>query len=307
MAKGKSKNKFGLGLPDKDWSIINRIIESQEFQNLEELQAFLNKNIVGKTPEQLAAEFPMEKADAQKAQDLVYEAMEVRSAAKARKLVEQALKLDPDCVEAYEFKGDNSLTPEEALKWYQEGMDATRRRMGEAAFEAAKGHFWGVHETRPFMRCKQQSAFAHYALGQVEAAIHHLEEMLRLNPNDNQGIRYTLFDWLLIARRYKDAARLHRRFAGDMFAGWQYGYAILLFKTKGDTVKARNALEEAIDANPHVIEILTGALEIPDELPDYYSPGDENEAISYIASAHPLYTQDIKISQWIIKTLERLE
>ena len=34
-------------------------------------------------------------------------------------------------------------------------------------------------------------------LGDVDGAIDHFRDMLRLNPNDNQGIRYTLLGCLL--------------------------------------------------------------------------------------------------------------
>jgi len=33
--------------------------------------------------------------------------------------------------------------------------------------------------------------------GEREVVIAHLQDMLRLNPGDNQGLRYTLASWLL--------------------------------------------------------------------------------------------------------------
>ena len=63
---------------------------------------------------------------------------------------------------------------------------------GATIFEEHAGHFWGIHETRPYMQ-------ARYALVEallkvktymaVEAALNHLLDLLRLCRGDNMGLR----------------------------------------------------------------------------------------------------------------------
>ena len=69
--------------------------------------------------------------------------------------------------------------------------------------------------------------------------------MLRLNPNDNQGVRYTLAGWLLVLDRDDDLARLLRAVTDEGSAAWAYTKALLAFRRQGDTPEARKLLKEA--------------------------------------------------------------
>ena len=51
--------------------------------------------------------------------------------------------------------------------------------------------------------------------------------MLRLNPNDNQGVRYSLAGFLLLLDRDDDLARLLEQFAHDDMTAWAYTKALL--------------------------------------------------------------------------------
>jgi len=48
---------------------------------------------------------------------------------------------------------------------------------------------WGWLENRPFLRCLHGLALARYDEGEVEEALRLFQELLSLNPNDNQGVR----------------------------------------------------------------------------------------------------------------------
>ncbi|KAI0013003.1 hypothetical protein F4779DRAFT_511446 [Xylariaceae sp. FL0662B] len=59
-------------------------------------------------------------------------------------------------------------------------------------FEEGKGHFWGLHGTRPYMRqyFELMSATLNIRTGEaVETALKYGLDMLRLNRGDNQGVR----------------------------------------------------------------------------------------------------------------------
>jgi hypothetical protein len=105
--------------------------------------------------------------------------------------------------------------------------------------------------------------------------------MLALNPNDNQGVRYSLLDQLLVLERHDEAAALLARYKGDGSAHWLYGEALLLFKTKGDTPATRRALDAARKHNAHVPPFLLGTKRLPRRSPEFVGWGDTSEAVAY--------------------------
>jgi tetratricopeptide (TPR) repeat protein len=129
-------------------------------------------------------------------------------------------------------------TAAEGKRLYEQGVAAAERELGSTAFIDDAGHFWGLLETRPYMRARFGLARAEYHLGNHSAAIAHAEELLRLNPQDNQGSRYVLLNWLLTKPdRRDDVAKLLRRY-DDASAEWEYGRALHLFKIAGASRRA---------------------------------------------------------------------
>jgi hypothetical protein len=106
---------------------------------------------------------------------------------------------------------------------------------------------------------------------------------LRLNPNDNQGVRYLLVDLLLQMEHEAEVLDLLNQYRGDWSATWHYTRALLAFRKSGATDKANKALKRALKQNPHVPPYLTGQKRIPNRLPDRIGMGDENEAVAYSA------------------------
>src|SRR5690625_4030271 len=112
----------------------------------------------------------------------------------------------------------------------------------------------------------------------LEEAIGHYEDMLRLNPDDNQGIRYLLLDALLEVGREGDAAVLAETYGDDEAAAAFWARALLAFRRSGDTPAARRALKKAQEANPHVADFLLKRKRLPKESPVLIGFGDESEA-----------------------------
>ena len=64
--------------------------------------------------------------------------------------------------------------------------------MPQPIFEEHAGHFWGIHETRPYMRARYgvvEALLKIKTYAAVKAAHEHLMEMLRLCRGDNMGVR----------------------------------------------------------------------------------------------------------------------
>ena len=60
------------------------------------------------------------------------------------------------------------------------------RQLGPELFEREAGHFWGLLETRPYLRARLGLAHSLWTAARREKAVRHLQEMLRLKPGDKQ-------------------------------------------------------------------------------------------------------------------------
>ena len=84
------------------------------------------------------------------------------------------------------------------------GLAAGERAVGRRVFVEDAGDFWLIFETRPYMRARAALAATLWRLGRREEAVEHQRELLRLNPRDNQGLRYRRRGDDLTDRRLSD-------------------------------------------------------------------------------------------------------
>lgn len=117
-------------------------------------------------------------------------------------------------------------------------------------------------------------------MGKLEEAIEHYRDLLRLNPNDNQGVRELLLQCLLETNQNNEAEKLLKEYKNDkVLAIWCYARALLTFRQKGNIAIARKHLQKAISVNSYAPQYLLGYEELPDVPPPSYSLGSEEEAI----------------------------
>lgn len=230
----------------------------------------------------LPTDVPLDPARAH-AEWLLHLALESDDPAEVADLSRQALKAWPDCADAYVLLAEQARGPKAALELFTRGVEAGARELGEAAFRDAAGAFWVLTETRPYMRARFGLAQVLWVLGRRDEAVGHYREMLRLNPNDNQGVRYTLAACLLELGRDDDLAELLARYGEDASAGWTYTTALLAFRREGDSPRARAVLKAARQSNRYVPELLTGRERLPSRLPETIGTGDRSEAVDYVA------------------------
>jgi tetratricopeptide (TPR) repeat protein len=238
------------------------------------------------------------------AQQIAYQAFEAETPRQKIALARKALQVSRDCADAYTLLAENARTLDEALELYEEAVAAGERALGKQAFEEYEGHFWGFLETRPYMRARQGLANILWTAGRHVAATEHYRDMLRLNPNDNQGMRYMLAHALLDAEQHHELHGLLKQYEKDPSADWAYAAALLAFREQGSTEHSRALLKQAAKTNKHVPVYLTGAKRLPRELPEYFSPGHENEAVGYVAQCLPCWRNTPGATTWIRTTLK---
>lgn len=237
------------------------------------------------------------------AQEKAFDAMEAPTAGKRIALARAALALSPLCADAYLVLARETADASDALDLYRRGVAAGAEALGETAFQDDVGLFWDLLETRPYMRACHELALALWRGGDRDEAVGHYHEMLRLNPNDNQGIRYLLMDALLELGREAAAAALLKRYKEDGSAAWTWSAALLAFRRHGNGVTASKALATAVDTNPHVPAYLLGEKPLPPSLPEFIGMGDEDEAIAYAHDAAGAWTAAPGAKAWVAEAV----
>lgn len=274
---------------------LQRLLETQDFKSEAEIKKFMD-NIVGKQ----IPSFPKEALNSrEQAQDLVFAAYELPPET-AKLNIEMALQLDNNCIEAYEFLGLMENTAEIAIVFFEKGITIGRQIFGGKYLEEHKGTFWGFHETRPFMRCMQHYADCLYTMGNVTACVTILEEMIELNPNDNQGARDQLLLYLIQLDEKKKFEKYDKMYEEDSLAFPLFNRALYAYKTGGETENSNEQLRKALKRNKFVAAKLLSKKPIT-KLPDHHGIGDENEADYYAHFAQHIWQNTKGATEWLKK------
>lgn len=268
----------------KGMSDLMRLLNQQEFQSEQELDDFMQQLITsGQPPTPPPPQTPLEEA-----QEVMFDAWEATSRAKRVKLAKKALTISPDCADAYVLLAEESPTLEEALPLYEQAVAAAERALGPEIFQEAVGHFWGIFETRPYMRAREGLASCLWGLDRKEEAAAHFQDMLRLNPGDNQGLRYSLLSLYLEMDDRAALDALLTQYKDDYSAQWFYTQALVAFRKHGAGRRSDNKLRKAIAYNRHVPIYLLGRKRVPAQSLPFVSFGDAGEAADYVQE-HLIY------------------
>jgi tetratricopeptide (TPR) repeat protein len=197
-------------------------------------------------------------------------------------LARRALEISPLCADAYVvLAAEAEPGSDREIDLWRSAVQSGQMALGEEYFKECEGEFWYILETRPYMRARLGLALALWQRGEKSEAIDHLCDLLRLNPNDNQGNRYILAAYLVETGRDSDASKLVKEFKEDNGAFFAWTRALLAYRSLGDSAKSRQSLAKALKSNGLVPAYLVGERKPPTRMQDGYSHGDENEAIFY--------------------------
>ena len=272
---------------------MNRYFRDHPPADEEEMQRMAESLFSGKKVDELVThpETPLDRA-----QELCFRAFDTHGRRRVQ-LAREALEVCPDCADAYVILAEQGGTLEAELDYYTKGIAAGKRALGAEAFEEHVGHFWGVSETRPYMRARFGLAQSLEQTDRIEEAVEHYQELLRLNPGDNQGVRYLLMPRLLELDRDVEAARLLKE-SEEESANWMYARALLAFRLSGKSTAARRELRAALRTNPHVPECLLQQEEFA-PVPERYSPGSPEEAMICAEELRPAFEKTEGSLKWL--------
>lgn len=191
---------------------------------------------------------------------------------------------------------------EEARDLYARGVEAGELALSPEGFAEYDGHFWGLLETRPYMRARVGLALTLLKLGDEDGAMGHFRAMLRLNPNDNQGIRYLLAGCLLRREEADPLKELLASYEDEGTAFWLYTQALLAFRDGGESDKwATKLAREAWRANEHVPGILAGTKPPAPSAEGYVTMGGADEATDYVTECGAAWHRTPGAVAWLTK------
>ncbi|RKY36434.1 MAG: hypothetical protein DRP78_03655 [Candidatus Omnitrophota bacterium] len=258
MAKDKMPDRRAMEKISVD---LSRLLRGQTFESEEQLKDYMNSIVKTEKIPKMSA-----KSAVDFAQDIMYEAWDAESREERVKLAKEALSVSVDCADAYNLLADeDTKTIEEAKELYQKGVDAGKRALGAKCFKEGQGHLWGNVSTRPYMRSLLGLMDCLWMLEEYEEAITYAKEMLRLNTNDNQGVRYNLIAYLSELGRYDELDELLNKgdYKDDYAPEWLYTRALLAFVKQGNSAYAKQKLEVALKRNKYAAEYITGSKRMP--------------------------------------------
>lgn len=256
----------------------------------------LGQRISKLTPTRKAAKDPRQQALELLAQAQGKEGREMEQ------LVHKALKLYPYLPEAYLLLRENARDLEEETRLCRRGVLAGEKELGELFIKKNRGLLWEFMEARSYLRVKYEYASCLWDLEKSEEALKEYYEILELNHNDEQGVRFALLTALIEERKYTEAARLIKKYRDDWSANFAYNQVLLDYALNGLTANTRNLFREAKKRNPYIPKYLLGKKKIPVSFPPYVGIGDEGEAVLYAMEHIHLWRRETPLMEWLRST-----
>jgi len=141
---------------------------------------------------------------------------------------------------------------------------------------------WGFLDNRPFLRCMQGLGLTVLKTGDIKRANKIFMDMLRLNPNDNQGIRANAIETFFYLKQHEEVLKICDSYPYDGMADTLYGRALAYFQLKNKKM-ADKSLTHAIECLPKVAkEMIKTTHKKPKSLyPGTITVGGKDEAYYY--------------------------
>lgn len=191
---------------------------------------------------------------------------------------------------------------------YLEALDGIIKKSGEELkkkkyFKDFTGKFWGVSETRPYMRALYERMLTYLELEMMGAAAKECGEMLRLCERDNLGVRYKLMHIYAYLENETAALELYKKY-DENSVQMILPLSVLYYKLH-DLQKAEEYLTKAQELNSGVKTVIKAFFKedemrqlMKDVNPYYYSPYSVSELLYEITDNEFLFRSSIMYINW---------
>ena len=267
---------------------LHKVMEEKEFQNEAELNEFMNEFM-----QTYNANFGKKKGES--AYDYLEMAAETDDPKEAIRYAQKALKLDPYCLDAeliiVQAKSNDLETLKKNMeKVIRKGEEQLEKR--NISKENDAGCFYGLFETRPYMRVRKEYLHLLITQGRYRHAICEAEELIRLNENDNLGVRYILMALYCYFEEEDKMNTLLKKYPED--SAFMLLPLIALYYKMENNKKMRSYIRKLNNKNPELLNALEMFMEAAEEMEEIlnasmYRPFSMEEVILALSEGLFLY------------------
>jgi len=214
--------------------------------------------------------------------EILEKAERAKSKGQAIKYAKEAYEKCHDCFDAIILQANLESNPIKRWNLLNDGLEYEKKRLEKEGYFKKDniGHFYGIFETRPYIRGLCTKVDYLLCDGKMKQAKDLCKEILKLNEHDNLGVRYMLMAIYVYLEDESEMLKLYRKFNENNFE-MLFPLFVLYYKL-GNDVKAKEYLDKVNKANPHFIKFIKGTMKPEKNVPEgYFSPGDPSEIIMY--------------------------
>ena len=282
-------------LMERSLRALRRLVDKQEFDTVDEMNAFLQSQTGKRAPE-----LPIE-SDADRALHCFYRALETQGRMQIR-LAREALEFDPDCADAYVLIAERAPDRERASELYRQGVEAGRRALSPELVEEHPGELWPVVEARGYLRALMGVGETLSETDDLDGAIESYRELLRLDAGDHQGARPELLRCLLETDRNDEAGLLLADECDLDATVYAWANVLLGLRTHQSDDVTTERLEHALSVNRFVPRFLLGQSKPPPRVPRPRL-GNEDDAAIWALQIEDAWEDTPGAMQWLEGTM----
>ena len=238
------------------------------------------------------------------AYELLEKAENTKSKTQAIKYAKEAYDMCPNCFDAILFQCDLEENGIKRMKLLDDGLEFEKSRLTkEKYFDKENiGHFYGIFETRPYIRGLVIKAEYLLEEGKISQAENVCREVLRLNENDNMGARYLLMAIYATLEKENDMLKLYKKYPEEDLE-MMFPLFALYYKL-GNDKKAKEYLNRVDKCNSNFVKFFKGTIkESKNVSSGYYSRGDSSEIFMYLNRYDYLLITMPKLHEYVIENL----
>ena len=238
------------------------------------------------------------------AYEILEEAQNAKTEKEAIKLAKKAYEKSRECFDAILFQCDLEENGIKRMKLLVEGLEFEKNRLKkEKYFDKENiGHFYGIFETRPYIRGLVIKAEYLLEEGKLRQAESVCKEVLKLNKNDNMGARYLLMAIYATLEEEKDMLKLYQKYPEESLEMIFPLFA--LYYKLGNDMKAKEYLNRVDKCNSNFVKFFKGTIKESKEVNlGYYSRGDSSEIFMYLGRYDYLLITMPKLHEYVIENL----
>ena len=282
----------------KTKELLDKFLEEENVKSAEDVERALAKFMELYNSNQLEfEETPMSKA-----YDYLAQAEDADTITKARKYARKALEVCPECIDAEVFLAELEDSIFKAETILANAIEKERARLEQEGYFTKEniGCFYGIYETRGYLKALSHLAHLCAFEGKSSKAIEICKEIMRLNNNDNLGVRYLLMGLYAYLEDEKSLQKLYNKYDEESLSTL-IPFMIINYK-KSDYTNAKLYLDRINKCNKNFIKVFKGTMKSKSDIPNgYFSPGDSSEVDMYLLNYLFLFASVPSIDEFITK------